>query len=80
VMAIFFAALQRHILLAKAHLLASELSENRRRQILARSIRGVGPYVLATAVAAVSAYASLAICAAIAVYYALPVASGGGGD
>jgi TMEM175 potassium channel family protein len=77
VMALCFAALQRHILLHKPDMLASELPEDRRRLILRRSIRGVGPYVLATLVAILSAYASLAICAAIAVYYALPIASGG---
>jgi uncharacterized membrane protein len=77
VMAVFFALLQRHILLRKAHMLTSDLPESRRKQILRRSIRGVGPYVVATVVAILSAYASLAICAAIAVYYALPVASGG---
>lgn len=77
VMGFFFALLQRHILLNKAHMLSTELPEEQRRLILRRSIRGVGPYVVATAVAILSAYASLAICAALAVYYALPVASGG---
>jgi uncharacterized membrane protein len=77
VMGLFFALLQRHILMRKAHLLAADLPEERRRQILSRSIRGLGPYLLATAVAAVSAYLSLAICAALAAYYALPIATGG---
>ena len=77
VMSIFFTILQRHILLSKPHMLTTPLSEARRRQILTRSIRGVGPYLLATAVAILSAYASLAICLAIAIYYALPIASGG---
>ena len=77
VMSIFFTILQRHILLSKPHMLTTALSEARRRQILTRSIRGVGPYLLATAVAILSAYASLAICLAIAIYYALPIASGG---
>jgi uncharacterized membrane protein len=77
VMSIFFTILQRHILLSKPHMLASELAEERRRRILSRSILGLGPYALATALAPLSAYLTLAICAAIAAYYALPVASGG---
>jgi len=77
VMAIFFTILQRHILLHKAHMLESDLSEERRRQILRNSLRGVGPYVIATVAAVFSASVSIAICLAIAVYYALPIASGG---
>ena len=77
VMSIFFTILQRHILLRKPEMLAVDLPEERRRQILSRSIRGLGPYVVATAVAIVSAYVSVAICLAIAIYYALPIASGG---
>jgi len=76
-MAVLFSILNRHILLRKPQLLTSELSEQHRRQILARSITGLAPYAIATALAAVSAYATLAICAALAVFYALPVASGG---
>lgn len=77
VMSVLFSILNRHILLRKSHLLAPELSEQRRRQILARAVTGLVPYAIATALAAVSAYATLAICAALAVFYALPVASGG---
>jgi uncharacterized membrane protein len=75
-MSIFFAALNRHILLDRAHLLRSELPLEVRRHVLSRSITGLAPYVLATALAPVSAYATLAICGAVAVYYALPAASG----
>jgi uncharacterized membrane protein len=75
-MSITFAALNRHILFPKAHLMAVELPHERRRQILARGVAGLGPYVLATALAAVSAYVTLAICGAVAVFYALPIASG----
>lgn len=75
-MSIAFAALNRHILFRKAHLLRSELSLDQRRRILIRSVSGLGPYVIATALAAVSAYATLAVAAAIAAYYALPTASG----
>jgi uncharacterized membrane protein len=78
VMATVFAALNRHILLVKAHMLAEPLPEAQRRQILRRSARGLIPYVAATALAVVSPYLTLAICASLAVYYALPVASGFG--
>ncbi len=74
-MAIAFATLNWHILFRKTHLLATELPHEHRRQILARSVTGLAPYVLATALAAVSPYPTLAICAALAVYYALPRAS-----
>jgi uncharacterized membrane protein len=75
-MSVFFAALNRHILLDRAHMLRSELPLEVRRHVLSRSITGLAPYVLATALAPVSAYATLAICGAVAVYYALPAASG----
>jgi uncharacterized membrane protein len=76
-MSIAFATMNRHILLRKAHLLGPELSESRRRQILARSVTGLIPYVIATPLALVSPYATLAICGAVAAFYALPLASGG---
>jgi uncharacterized membrane protein len=76
-MSIVFALMNRHILLNRAHLLERELPEARRRQILARSLSGLVPYVLATALAAASPYVSLAICGAVAVFYALPIAQGG---
>jgi len=76
-MSIAFATMNRHILLTKAHLLAPELSESRRRQILARSLTGLVPYVIATPLALVSPYVTLAICGAVAAFYALPLASGG---
>jgi uncharacterized membrane protein len=77
VMGLFFAALNRHILLTKAHLLHHELPVEQRRQILFRSIAGVVPYAIATALAVVSAYLTLAICAALGIFYALPIGSGG---
>jgi uncharacterized membrane protein len=76
VMAVFFAGLNRHILLNRAHLLEPELSEPERRRILIRSVFGVGPYVVAAGLAFVSPYITLAICGGLAVYYALPIASG----
>jgi uncharacterized membrane protein len=76
-MSVAFAALNRHILLARAHMLSAEMALEERRRILSRSITGLGPYLVATLIAIVSPYATLAICGAIAVFYALPVASGG---
>ncbi len=77
VMSILFSLLNRHILLVKHHLLAVDLPERRRRQILSRAITGLVPYAVATALAAVSPYLTLGICAAVAGFYALPLASGG---
>jgi uncharacterized membrane protein len=77
-MSIAFTTLNRHILLRKSHRLEPGLSEERRRQILARSVSGLAPYAIATALAAVSAYVTISICAAVAVFYALPIASGSG--
>ncbi len=79
VMSITFGALNRQILLAKSHLLVSELSLQRRKTILARGVAGLVPYAVATALAPVSAYVTLAICAAVAAFYALPIASGSEG-
>jgi uncharacterized membrane protein len=74
-MSLAFAAMNRHILFRKTHLLAFDRDEERRRQILRRGITGLVPYAVATALAAVSPVATLAICAAIAIFYALPFAS-----
>ncbi|MBV9805248.1 MAG: DUF1211 domain-containing protein [Solirubrobacterales bacterium] len=76
-MAVFFSALNQHILLTKAHLLHTEIPLEQRRQILYRSITGVAPYAIATALAVVSSYLTLAICGALAIFYALPIGSGG---
>jgi uncharacterized membrane protein len=77
VMALFFTALNRHLLLVKPHRLREQLPLKRRRQILARSVSGVIPYAIATALAVVSSYLTLAICGALAAFYALPISSGG---
>ncbi|HEY1569225.1 MAG TPA: TMEM175 family protein [Solirubrobacteraceae bacterium] len=77
VMSLAFSALNRLILLSRAHMMETEIPLAERRQILVRSISGLLPYALATVLAVVSAYASLAICGALAVFYALPLASGG---
>jgi uncharacterized membrane protein len=71
-----FAALNRHILFEKAHLLEEKLDTGRRRLILLRSVSGLVPYVIAVAVAPLSAYASLAICGVLAAFYATPLATG----
>jgi len=76
-MAVAFASLNRHILLARAHMLSIEIPLEERRRILARSVSGLAPYLVATILAVVSPYATLAICGALAVFYALPIASGG---
>jgi TMEM175 potassium channel family protein len=76
-MAVAFAALNRHILLARAHMLSIEIPLEERRRILARSVSGLAPYLVATILSVVSPYATLAICGALAVFYALPLASGG---
>lgn len=78
-MSLVFSVMNRHILFRKNHLLAVELSEERRRKILGRGVTGLLPYAIATALAPVSAYATLAICAAVAAFHALPLASGGSG-
>ena len=76
-MSVAFGALNRQILFGKAQLLAVELSNERRRQILNRALTGLIPYAIATALAPVSPYATLAICASVAAFYALPIASSG---
>ncbi len=65
VMSITFATLNRHILFRKAHLLSIAIPEERRREILVRSVAGLIPYAAATALAAVSAYATLIVCAGV---------------
>lgn len=76
-MSVLFAALNRHILLARAHMMRAELPLEERRRVLSRSITGLVPYLIATILAVLSPYATLAICGAVAVFYALPIASGG---
>ena len=75
-MSLTFAALNRTILLKRAHLVGDEMSLEQRRLALKRSLIGLAPYAVAVAVAPLSAYATLAICAAVAVYYTRPFASG----
>jgi TMEM175 potassium channel family protein len=76
-MAVTFATLNAHILLAKHQKLRHPLSLELRRRILRRSVSGVIPYAIATALAAVSSYLTLVICGGLALFYALPIGSGG---
>jgi uncharacterized membrane protein len=75
-MSLTFAALNHHTLYRKRHLLAVELSDHRRHQVITRGLFGLVPYALATVLALVSPYVTLGICASLAVYYAMPIASG----
>jgi uncharacterized membrane protein len=75
-MSITFVGLNYHTLFPKSHLLAAQLSHERRKQIIIRGAVGLLPYALATALAAVSPYITLVICGAVAAFYALPLASG----
>ncbi len=76
VMGVVFVVFNRHILIAKAHLLQPGLTAERREELLRRNVAGVAPYVAATALAFVSPYVTLGITAAVAVFYALPATTG----
>ena len=76
-MSVLFSVLNRHILLARAHMMRVELPLAERRRVLSRAVAGLIPYLIATILAILSPYATLAICGAVAVFYALPIASGG---
>jgi uncharacterized membrane protein len=71
-MAVAFLAMQRHLLLDKAHLLHEHLTPEVRHAVLRRNAAGVLPYLLAALGGILTPYLTLAICAAIAVFYALP--------
>ena len=75
-MGVLFVVFNRHILIAKAHLLQPGLSAERREELLRRNVTGVAPYLLATALAFVSPYITLGITAAVSVFYALPATTG----
>jgi uncharacterized membrane protein len=72
VMGLAFVAMQRHLLLAKEHLLQEHITPELRRWILRRNAIGPLPYAVATAAAALSQYLTLVICALVALFYALP--------
>jgi uncharacterized membrane protein len=71
-MALAFFAMQRHLLLAKQHLLHDRLTPEVRQGVLRRNAIGLLPYAVATIGAIVSPFLTLAICAGVAVLYALP--------
>ncbi len=71
-MSLAFLAMQRHMLLAKQHLLHDRLTPDLRQAILRRNTIGVAPYTLAMLGGILTPYLTLAICAAIAAFYALP--------
>jgi len=71
-MSLAFLAMQRHMLIAKQHLLHERLTPEVRRSVLRRNAIGVAPYSLATLGAIITPYLTLAICAALAAFYALP--------
>src|SRR5438067_6629271 len=71
-MSIAFFTMQRHLLIAKRHLLAEHLTPELRRWVLRRNAAGLLPYAIATAAAILSPYVTLAICGLVAVFYALP--------
>jgi uncharacterized membrane protein len=72
VMSIAFFAMQRHLLVAKQHLLQAHLTPELRGAVLRRNAVGLVPYAIATLGAILSPYVTLVICAIIAVFYALP--------
>jgi uncharacterized membrane protein len=71
-MSLAFFAMQRHLLLAKQHLLHDHLTPEVRQAVLRRNAVGLLPYAVATVGGVVSPYVTLAICAGVAVFYALP--------
>jgi uncharacterized membrane protein len=74
-MSLAFFAMQRYILVGRAHLLSDDIDVAERGAIYRRNRAGLLPYVIATAAAALSPYLTLALCAAVAVYYATPQGS-----
>jgi uncharacterized membrane protein len=71
-MALAFFAMQRHLLLAKQHLLHDRLTPEVRQGVLRRNALGLLPYAVATVGGILSPFLTLAICAGVAVFYALP--------
>ena len=72
VFALVFLAMQRHVLINRAHLLREPTPPALRRSILRRTAVGVLPYLVATLGGLLSPYFTLAVSAAVAVFYSLP--------
>ena len=75
VMSLAFLAMQRHLLLARPHLLHEHVTRELRRWVLRRNAIGLLPYALATAGAALTPYITLGMCALVAAFYALPAST-----
>ena len=75
VMSLAFLAMQRHLLLARPHLLHEHVTPELRRWVLRRNAIGLLPYALATAGAALTPYITLGMCALVAAFYALPAST-----
>jgi uncharacterized membrane protein len=71
-MSLAFFAMQRHLLVAREHLLDEHLTPELRRLVLRRNAAGVLPYAIATLAAVLTPYLTLAICGLVAVFYAWP--------
>ncbi len=80
VMGLAFYAMQRHLLVAKQHLLQANLTPEVRTVVLRRNAAGLLPYAVATPAALLSPYLTLAICAVVALFYALPGTTSDGPD
>jgi len=71
-MSLAFFAMQRHLLLARSHLVHEHMTTELRRWVLRRNAIGLVPYAIATAGAALTPYITLGVCALVAAFYALP--------
>jgi len=71
-MSLAFFGMQRHLLVAKHHLLDERLTPDLRRAVLRRNAAGLVPYAVATLGGILTPYFTLAVCAAVAGSYALP--------
>lgn len=71
-MSLVFAAMTRHLLVTKAHLLHEHLTSPQRRSVLRRNTIGLLPYALATLGGILTPYLTLALCALVAMFYACP--------
>ena len=74
-MSVAFLVMQRHVLLAKQHLLDEHLTPDVRRSVLRRNAVGLLPYGLATVGAILTPYFTVVICALVAAFYAVPSAT-----
>lgn len=70
-LSIVFFTMQRHLLIAKQHLLQNYPTAEVRRSVLRRNF-GLLPYAVATVAGILTPYLTLAICAVLAVFYGLP--------